>query len=93
MITKEIAKKVFDEALSTGADFAELFCEDTYENSIQMLSGKIENASTKHKYGVGLRVLLDLQELYGYTSAANFLRSLFLNVSTSKFPPIVPPLD
>ena len=47
MITKEIAKKVFDEALSTGADFAELFCEDTYENSIQMLSGKIENASTK----------------------------------------------
>ena len=68
MITKEIAKKVFDEALSTGADFAELFCEDTYENSIQMLSGKIENASTKHKYGVGLRVLLDLQEVYGYTS-------------------------
>ena len=68
MITKEIAKKVVDEALSTGADFAELFCEDTYENSIQMLSGKIENASTKHKYGVGLRVLLDLQEVYGYTS-------------------------
>lgn len=68
MITKEIAKKVFDEALSTGADFAELFCEDTYENLIQMLSGKIESASTKHKYGIGLRVLLDLQEVYGYTS-------------------------
>ena len=68
MVTKEIAKQVFDEVLSTGADFAELFCEDTYEGSIQMISGKIDNASTKHKYGVGIRVLLDFKEVYGYTS-------------------------
>lgn len=68
MFNKDIAKTVIDNCLSTGADFAEIFYEDTYTNSIQMISSKIENVSSKHIYGVGIRILLNLEEVYGYTS-------------------------
>ncbi len=68
MFTKEIAKKVLDECVSTGADFAEIFYEDTTENSISMISGVVEDVSTRHIYGAGIRVLLDYQEVYGFTS-------------------------
>lgn len=68
MFTKDVAKVVLTECLSTGADFAEIFFEDTYEGTIQMISGKIEKASTKHVYGAGIRILKEFQEVYGYTS-------------------------
>lgn len=68
MFTKEIAKKVLDECVSTGADFAEIFYEDTTENSISMISGVVEDVSTRHIFGAGIRVLLDYQEAYGFTS-------------------------
>lgn len=68
MFTKEIAKKVLDECVSTGADFAEIFYEDTTENSISMISGVVEDVSTRHIFGAGIRVLLDYQEVYGFTS-------------------------
>lgn len=68
MFSKDIAKKVLEECVSTGADFAEIFYEDTTENSISMISGLVEDVSTRHIYGAGIRILLDYQEVYGYTS-------------------------
>ncbi len=68
MISKEIAKVVLDECVSTGADFAEIFYEDTTENNITMYSGVVEDVSTRHIYGAGIRILLNFQEVYGYTS-------------------------
>ena len=68
MFTKEIAKKVLTECLSTGADFAEIFYEDTVEGTITMMSGKVEISSNKHLFGAGIRILKNLEEVYGYTS-------------------------
>ena len=68
MFTKEIATKVIDECLSTGADFAELFYEDTYSTNIRMFGGKVENVSSNHIYGCGIRILKGAEETYGYTS-------------------------
>lgn len=68
MFTKDIAKKVLTECVSTGADFAEIFYEDTIEGSISIIGGKVEAASSKHIYGAGIRILKGLQEVYGYTS-------------------------
>lgn len=68
MFNKDIAKKVLEECLSTGADFAEIFYEDTIEGTIAMMSGKVDSSTTMHIYGAGIRVLLAEQEVYGYTS-------------------------
>lgn len=68
MFTKEIAKQVLDECLTTGADFAEIFYEDTINGKITLLSGKVDQVSNSHLYGAGIRILKDFQEVYGYTS-------------------------
>ena len=68
MLNKSTAKAVLDRCLSTGADFAEIFFEDTYCGEITMLSGKVDTASTKHLYGAGIRILLDKEEVFGHTS-------------------------
>ena len=68
MLQKELAHEVLCAALATGADFAEIFYEDTVENTVAMLSSKVDQASTRHLFGAGIRILLDTQEVYGYTS-------------------------
>lgn len=68
MLTLDIARKTLDACLSTGADFAEIFYEDTIENKIVLLSGKVDKSSSSHLYGAGIRLLKNLQEVYGYTS-------------------------
>lgn len=68
MFTKEVAEQVLAHCLGTGADFAEIFYEDTIKGRISLVSGKVDQASTEHIYGAGIRVLKDEQEVYGYTS-------------------------
>lgn len=67
MLSKQVARKVLDACLETGADFSEIFFEDTCTSSTQMISGKVESASEKNLYGAGIRVLKGLEEAYGYT--------------------------
>ena len=45
MLTQELARKILCEALSTGGDFAELFCEDTKGTTISLNQEGVENAS------------------------------------------------
>ncbi len=68
MLTKELARRVLDAGLVTGADYAEIFYEDTYAGDITMISGKVDSASTRHLYGAGIRLLRGNEEAYGYTS-------------------------
>ena len=68
MLNKDTAALVLEHCLKTGADFAEIFFEDTYQGDIQMISGKVDSSSTKHLFGAGIRVLLGKEEAYGHTS-------------------------
>ncbi|MBQ8302728.1 MAG: TldD/PmbA family protein [Clostridia bacterium] len=68
MLNKDTAKLVLERCLTTGADFAEIFFEDTYSGEIQMISGKVDSSSTKHLFGAGIRVLSGKEEAYGHTS-------------------------
>ena len=68
MLNKKIAKNVLDSCLKTGGDFAEIFFESTTKNSIVMMDGHVEEISTKLIYGAGIRILLDKQQVYGYTN-------------------------
>lgn len=67
-MNKQTAKAVLTAALATGADFAEIFFEDTYEGAVSLLSGKVDTSSTRHLWGAGIRILKGFQEVYGTTS-------------------------
>ncbi|MGM0410171.1 MAG: TldD/PmbA family protein [Bacillota bacterium] len=68
MLSKNIIEDVISASLSTGGDFAEIFVEDKENNSINMISGKIEKANKGRDYGVGIRILDDTNAVYAYTN-------------------------
>ena len=85
MINKELATKVLDTCLATGADFAEIFYEVKKTNVIVMVSKMVKNSDTSVITGVGIRILKDLQEAYGYTNEVNeeSLMALATNLASS----------
>lgn len=68
MITKNLAKEVLNECLSTGADFSEIFLEETISNSITCDNGIIETISSNTIFGAGIRLISGLKSVYGHTN-------------------------
>ena len=68
MLSKKLAIEVLNEALSTGADYAEIFYEDSHSSGFSIENGKVETASSNSMCGVGLRLLKENQCVYGYTN-------------------------
>lgn len=68
LIEREVAERVLQAALCCGADFSELFVEDTVSNSLEMTDGKVENAAYTRRHGAGVRVLMGVRSAYAYTA-------------------------
>jgi TldD protein len=68
MISKKLAMILLTEATAFGADFAEVYLEDTLSTNLSMENGKIEERVSTNGFGVGVRVLKGLQSAYGYSS-------------------------
>lgn len=68
MANKKQYIEILNAALSTGADFAELFYENRISKGVSLENGKVENAATANSHGVGIRLLLGLKSVYGYTN-------------------------
>ena len=68
MISKKLAEDVLGVAISTGADFAELFGETARNNSIFMVDGKIERASDNVVCGVGIRAFWGTRTVFASTT-------------------------
>ncbi|HOI46414.1 MAG TPA: TldD/PmbA family protein [Bacilli bacterium] len=71
MITKNQAKEILNAGLAYGADFVELYFEDTINQSIECSGGLIQKSNTAKVSGVGIRVLKEDKEIYGYTNNLN----------------------
>jgi len=67
MLSKKNINKILAAALEGGADFAEIFYEDTKRNSISLENSKLERVKTGYDLGVGIRVLTGEQVSYAYT--------------------------
>ena len=67
MINMSTAGDVLAKAMSTGADFAEIFCELTRSGDIQLVGGKIERIGDDVLSGVGIRVFRGTQTVYAST--------------------------
>lgn len=77
MIAKEICERVLAKAVSTGADYAELFCEDTLEHAVNMVSAKVDSVQDAEIAGAAVRVFKDLRCVMATTvdtSEAGLLR-------------------
>ncbi len=68
MLEKRLIEDILGIAVSTGADFAEVYCELTRNSSIRLLDGRIETISDTTVSGVGIRAFLGTRTVYGSTS-------------------------
>lgn len=68
MLDKNIVNEILDTALSSGADFAEVFVENSLATSIQTGDRLVKNISSGQTYGIGVRVFKDLFSAYAYTN-------------------------
>lgn len=68
MLTKQMIEKILDYAVSHGADFAEIFCEDVRRSNLTVLGEKVLNASSGGEKGIGIRMFRGLESNYLYTS-------------------------
>jgi TldD protein len=68
MIKQSIIENVIEAALSTGGDFAEVFIEDRYANTLALQDNKIERSISGRDFGIGIRIFSDLQNVYTYTT-------------------------
>ena len=68
IISQILSEEILALAMSTGADFAEIYAEKTRNNSIGFLDGKIDNASDNVVSGVGIRAFLGTRTVYATTT-------------------------
>lgn len=70
MLPETTVNQILELALSRGADFAEVFCEESDSSSVELLDKKIDRISSGNSFGVGVRLLLGSDAYYGYSSDA-----------------------
>ncbi len=102
MINKLILEEVLGTALATGGDFAEIYAENTRNNSLLFVDGKIDRISDNTSSVVGIRVFLGTRTVYATTTdlsreglllcaknAAGILGELKKNISVTLTPTAV----
>ena len=65
-VTEADLKKVMAAALEKGGDYADLYFEHTFNNSISLMDGQVNNCSSNIDFGMGVRVLAGDQTGYAY---------------------------
>ena len=66
MLSKESLELLLSRAMESEADFAEIFEEETTNESISMLNGKVEDVNKVLRSGIGVRLYKNVQSVYGY---------------------------
>ena len=81
-----IPEKILNFCLGAGADFAEIFEEETRKSHLALKDNAIEGASASIIYGIGIRMLYGTEVLYGFTSDASeeSLLNIARNLSIAK---------
>jgi TldD protein len=68
LVSPRLIEKTLNEALSTGADFAEIFAEDSYSSLLSVIDSRPQSATVGRQYGAGIRVHFGLEEIYVTTN-------------------------
>jgi len=70
VLDKNIAADVLHEAISLGADFADVFVERKNVQNLSFNSSKVKDIQSGTDFGIGVRLIYGKQYLYGYTNSA-----------------------
>jgi TldD protein len=68
MLTSNLVRKVLDAALAGGADFAEIFAEESFSSELSMVDSKPSGALVGRTYGAGLRLFYGHEQVYVTTN-------------------------
>lgn len=68
ILSDSIIEKTLDVALSTGADFADIFVEETYSSQLSLLNRKADQAIVGTLYGAGIRLFFGHEVIYVTTN-------------------------
>ena len=68
MLSKHLCSEILAVAMSTGADFAEIYQELTRTNSLHLIDGKIDSVGDNVLSGVGVRAFLGTRTVYATTT-------------------------
>lgn len=68
MLKKTAVENILTAALESGADFAEIYAEETKRSNIAMVNGRVETALGGLDYGAGVRLFFGNQSIYGFTN-------------------------
>jgi len=69
MLSRTLLTEILHKAMSTGADFAEVYVENTRENAISMVDNKVNTITDKVISGVGIRILKGTKCITGNCSS------------------------
>ncbi len=67
MISREICQRVLRKAVSTGADYAEIFAENTVNHAISMIANKVDSVKDTVIAGAAVRVYKGLRSVMAST--------------------------
>lgn len=65
-VTEADLKKVMATAMEKGGDYVDLYFEHTFNNSVTLMDGKVNNCGSNIDFGMGVRVLAGDQSGYAY---------------------------
>lgn len=68
IVAQSIIEKTLEEALSTGADFAEIFIEDSYSSVLSLMDSSPKNSTIGRNHGAGIRIHFGTEEIYVTTN-------------------------
>ena len=69
MLDKNIASDIIFEALSLGADFCDIFVEETKLQNISYNSSKVKNIQSGIDFGIGIRLIYGTRAMYAYSNS------------------------
>ena len=68
LLDQALAAEVLHLARAGGADFSELFIEDSLNTTLRTLQGEVKDATGGNLFGAGLRLLYGTRVVYAYTN-------------------------
>ncbi len=70
MLQQSIIEAIIQTALDLGADFAEVFVEQSQSQSITLVGQHVDKINRGDDFGIGIRLFSDVHSVYGYTTTA-----------------------
>ena len=67
MISREVCQRVLHKAVSTGADYAEIYAQNTVNHSISMIASKVESVKDTVITGAAIRVYKGMRSVMAST--------------------------